>query len=347
MYDELMYEGQGKVTFGGPNVVMLDNRSSSPEAPYGIITADCSNPKEIDDGIFVEALPSEHEAYRVHVFTVDASKLYFDGAITQQVLKNTEARYLSPSTKTEAYLPMLEESQIRYLEFTKGRPKSALSVSFVVGPDVAPDNVEIGYGKIEVQKSFRYDQFGKSCRWSESFFGYGRAAAAIMHHLGFTDSTQPREHPSFEAAYHSLIHVPKHEKYKRGAYINQAFMVAACYFVARSMRDEPLAIFRVHDLNDTSFEEFIDSRLARFSTTPGPHHGLGLDVYTRVTSPLRRAEDFMMHGLLRARHEGRQLTGRDHKLVKETVQRLNQRIALNAFKGKTDLGSDDQWQISQ
>ncbi|MFC3831415.1 MULTISPECIES: RNB domain-containing ribonuclease [Deinococcus] len=38
----------------------------------------------------------------------------------------------------------------------------------------------------------------------------------------------------------------------------------------------------------------------RFQQSPGPHHGMGLDVYVQVTSPMRRYLDLVVHQQLRA-----------------------------------------------
>jgi exoribonuclease-2 len=38
----------------------------------------------------------------------------------------------------------------------------------------------------------------------------------------------------------------------------------------------------------------------RFQPAPGPHHGMGLDVYVQVTSPMRRYLDLVVHQQLRA-----------------------------------------------
>ena len=60
-----------------------------------------------------------------------------------------------------------------------------------------------------------------------------------------------------------------------------------------------LAIYRIHDPSDTTLAEFIDTSVARFSQSPGRHVSQGLEPYCRVTSPLRRLEDFVMNGLLK------------------------------------------------
>ena len=54
----------------GTSFMELDQAASTQGAPYGIITADCSDPHEIDDGLCVEALPSGSEAFRkaIHLY---------------------------------------------------------------------------------------------------------------------------------------------------------------------------------------------------------------------------------------------------------------------------------------
>jgi len=48
-------------------------------------------------------------------------------------------------------------------------------------------------------------------------------------------------------------------------------------------------------------------RPSQLSTLPGPHAGLGLEFYTRTTSPLRRYSDLLVHQQLRAYLSGRPL----------------------------------------
>jgi exoribonuclease-2 len=48
-------------------------------------------------------------------------------------------------------------------------------------------------------------------------------------------------------------------------------------------------------------------RPTRLVASPGPHAGLGLSLYTRATSPLRRYSDLLVHQQLRAWIMGRAL----------------------------------------
>ncbi len=316
--------------------IVIDPQSSEPQKPYGIITVDCSNPYEFDDGILVEPLKSSKELYRVNVFAADTSDLYPDDDITNQVIAAGESRYHVAATGAKTYEPMMGVESIQDRHFVQGAIRSALVVSFIVGAKQPPTDIKTGFGNVEVIKNWNYDRFGYKCRYSDRFRPYGRAAALLIHHL----KTNPA---NGEEVYQGLMHVPPTESWRRGAMINQAYMVAANHLSGRLLRDEShLAINRGYDPTSLAAEA-IDPRLAYFSLTPGRHIGIGVDVNCRITSPLRRSEDFIMNGLLRARHEGRPLDDRDYRLAAETVAARNQQIAQRAARLGFQLQDQDQW----
>jgi len=93
-------------------------------------------------------------------------------------------------------------------------------------------------------------------------------------------------------------------------------MLMAGEAVARYALDHSLAIpFTVQEMNEeartlpvtTLAEMFAVRRLLKPSqqkSAPGPHAGLGMEVYCQVTSPLRRYSDLLAHQQLRAHTRG-------------------------------------------
>lgn len=329
------------ITPHGVNIFELDRLASTNDQPIGVIAADCWRPKEIDDAVYVQELPASQELYRVGVCVVDASKLYEDYRVLRDALTNTTAEYWDLPNGERGYKPMIDLRYIRRREFAAGYIRNALMVNFVIGPDQPMTDIEIKFGKVEVLQNMNFARFDKSCRYSDRFRKFGRAAAAIMQQLQYTsggDEDTPLVGRSHEEIHHQLIHVPPHQRFIRGSKINEAFMVGAGSAVGRQFKEEKrLAINRVHDRTDTSFIEFLPPNIARFSTKPGRHDGLNIPEYVRVTSPLRRLEDFIMHRHLRLRAEGKNVSERDERILVGAVQRLNSRIVQEFFAGGVHL----------
>lgn len=337
VYARFMAAWLGVAPRGGPNLVILDALASERDLPVGIITADCSNPHEIDDGLAAVAMPTDKELYRVSAFAVDASPFYTDEDIVRQVIRQTESRYENVGTSMEGYDPMLAQHLIKKRHFVAGQLRDALIISYLIGREQPPSDLSLTFGKVEVVENLRYDDFGQRCSEEDQYKIFGRTAALILHHLARGKVPDPDE------AHHEMMQADEHTTFKRGSDINQIHMVGANHAAARINAESELGIYRIHDPTDGRFAEIMSPRLARFSATPGPHTALGLDRYMRVTSSLRRAEDFIMHGLFRAQFEKRPYTGRDRRLVAAAIQKLNQHIASAAFNGTLSLRDEDFW----
>jgi len=310
------------------NRLNLDIGSSTPEAPHVIFTADGSNPKEIDDGVFVYPLDTDTEQYLVGVCVADTSKLYANGDIRLQAMKNVHAEYWDLPDGTIGYDPMIESSAIRDLELTRGRLRNALIVSFVIGETVAPSNIQIAFGRVEVAQNYTYKAFSGLVGEGKSAERYGRASNFILQHLAYRqggDSSgrnKEGEAVPLDLSYQTWAH---------GARINEAYMVAANHLVGKVLRDEGLpAIYRVHDLSDNTHGLFIEANCAMYQRTPGLHEGLGVDPYCRVTSPLRRLEDFIMNYHLKLRHLGIVPPKADLNMMDESIRALNKRTIFES-----------------
>jgi exoribonuclease II len=321
------------------NLVQLDEQASTVDKPHGILTIDCSNPHEIDDGVFVRPLDTDTEQYQVGVCVVDGSQLNRDQELVKQAMRNVEARYYNLGSNEQGYEPMIDPEMIREVDFREGTVRKALIASFRVGIDVAPTDVEVSFGQVEVISNLGYASFVRRCvHNAEEDAPIARAAAMIMEHLrymsgGDNDDARVRSimHGDTEQIYRKLIYGHKDTVWMRGSKINEAFMIGAGHLVGKMMRDEGRpAIYRVHDPEDETYLDFLPPDMATYSRTPGPHIGLNLTPYCRITSPLRRLEDFKMHWQLWRRSQGWSPSVGDSHAIGETVQRLNAHVVTKA-----------------
>lgn len=302
-----------------PALIDIDECASEPNRPFGIITSDSPGTRQFDDGIAVTPLPCADEAYHVSVFAVDTSPLYHQDHIAERVVERARTVYHDLGNGLRLRDPMLTPDITQKLHFSAHNGvKRALVVSYIVGRTQPPQDTKISFGEVEVLNNYPYNTFGGMCRDRETFKRFGRAAAFILGHL------RPAvDGMDFEQIYDRLIHVPREQAWQRGENITKAFTISTNWLVAASTAAEnSLAIYRTNfDTSET--RSATGQPKGRYSLTPGPHLGLQLGVYSRVTSPLWRGEDFMMHGLLDARHQGRALTARDESLARRMIDRLN------------------------
>ena len=74
--------------------------------------------------------------------------------------------------------------------------------------------------------------------------------------------------------------------------------------------------------------------------TPAMHSGLGIAIYSQVTSPLRRYSDLIAHEQLRAYLDGRKLIDKDTML-----ERISQGDAASVAARKASRYSDTHWKL--
>ncbi len=298
-----------------------------------IITADCPFPKEIDDGLFVERMDEDHELYRVGVCVVDTSSVYDEPSVLEQAYTRTTAKYWDIPGDEPGYEPMIDPSIIKGLEFTAGSVRDALIVTFLVGAKKEPSDVSVSFGEVEVAHNMSYKDFAyyTSYRRGKKF---ANASRLIKDHLGYAAYG---DHAGTRPQWQEGQSLNTLGRAKRGSKMNEAFMVATNHLVGQMLANEDrqgLDIFRIHDPKhdpeDEQYIEFLPANVARFSTVPGLHAGLGLDPYCRVTSPLRRLDDFVMNYQLKQRFLGVQPTAQDAGSVTLAVERLTQELIASA-----------------
>lgn len=79
---------------------------------------------------------------------------------------------------------------------------------------------------------------------------------------------------------------------------------------------------------------------SQVSSIPGPHSGLGLDVYTRTTSPLRRYSDLVVHQQLRAHLRKEELLD-----TQSLVERIGESEAVSAIANRAEQLAERHWTL--
>ena len=306
-----------------------------------VITADCSSPKEIDDGLYVHKLDEERELYEVGVCVADTSSLYKKPEIVSHAHDRTAAKYWELPGNERGYDPMIDADEIKNLELIEGSVRSALVISFLIGPKDEPEDVSIAFKPVEIVSNKTYKQFANEALSGE-LRHFLRVSSLIKNHLGYIaygDHAGVR--PAWRNGSNQVISASD-RAWKKGSQVNESFMVAANHLVGRQMATEGRpAIYRVHDPEDEQYLELLSASVARYSRIPGPHSGLRLDPYCRVTSPLRRLDDFVMNNQLRKRFEGKQPTAQDTREVAFAIRRLNQELIAAAPKDVSKFSRRD------
>lgn len=310
-----------------------------------IITADCSFPKEIDDGLFVHPVDEDHETYKVGVCVADTSQVYHNQEIFKQANQRTEAKYWDLPDGERGYDPMIDSKIIKGLEFTAGSVRDALIISFIVGRKHKPSNLDISFGRVKVTKNLNYKDFALSTR-SEAGERFLRASEFIKQHIKYVAygdhrGTKPVWRDSADQNTPQVSNFSE-SAWKRGSKINETFMVSANHLVGKQLKaEDELAIYRVYDPSDEQYLELVSPNVALYSRQPGPHLGLKLDPYCRVTSPLRRLDDFMMNYQLKRRSLGKEPTAQDVREVAFAIRRLNQEVIAAAPKEMSRFSRHD------
>ncbi len=311
---------------------------------HRIITADCSYPKEIDDGLFIKPLDEDHELYQVGVCIADTSKIYDNVEVTKQAFARTTARYWDLPDGERGYDPMIDPKLVQKIELKAGTVRDAMVASFMVGVHEAPSDIEISFEPVKIDKNIDYRQLS-NFTYSEQGRKYLRASLLIRQHLGYIAygdhiGSRPQWRKD-EAGQPAAVNMSG-RAWKRGSQINESFMVATNHLVGKLMDEENRpVIYRVHDPDDEQYLELLSASVARFSRKAGLHSGLGLDPYCRVTSPLRRLDDFVSIQQLRQRDRGLAPTAKDIQDVAFAVRRLNQELVASAPKEAARLSRRD------
>ena len=306
-----------------PGIAELEETAVRLQGPKTIITADCSNPHEIDDGILVQPLPSAREAYKVDVCIADVSSLYRNTDVLQGALSQTRSEYFTLGGSEQGYEPMIDRQYVLQKELSKAALKNAVIMSFIVGDGIAPQDFSVDFDQVRVLANYNYRQFSELSSRGLKLEQYAQAARFIREGIRYNpggDSTTMTNDISNRALER------KYGSWKHGARLNEAFMVASNHLLGKMMQDEGRpAIYRVHGNAGDIHGEIFRPDVAWYSRQPGFHQGLDIGPYCQGTSGLRRLPDFIMHYHLWLRDNNMTPTEYDMRIMDEAIRNLNSR----------------------
>ncbi|MCK5733825.1 MAG: RNB domain-containing ribonuclease, partial [Candidatus Latescibacteria bacterium] len=299
-----------------------------------LFSIDDESTTDIDDACSVERTPS---GWRVGVHITDvASLIPIDSALGAAAQERLTSLYL-PDQKIPMFPPPFSE-QIGSL--LPGAPRLALSVLFDLDEDLEVRDTHILSSRIVNRERLSYEQVdaildGEAYPLSESLRLLDRfseklqckriAAGAVM-----LERTEIQIHVDQD----KRITLRKRFRETRSNRIVSEMMILVNRYVAALCAEhelpvgyrtqDPVALDDLEDISNEALRRHQILRRVKFSklsTEPGPHHLLGVDCYTQVTSPLRRFPDLLVQ-----RQIVRYLTQGDVVYDRDEMASLLQRV---------------------
>ena len=276
-----------------------------------VITVDGPHTREIDDGLSVEAL--EDGGWRVGVHIADPSAFVRCGGEVDLEARLRATSYYFPDRRVPMLPPEISE---RAASLVPGEERPALSVFADVAADGEIASYRMAATIVRPRERLDYDAAERSLDsgdgpWAESLRLLADVAAVRERHreqAGAISVRAPEAEIHVDASGRPVLErrdpsTPAHRLVAEA-------MILAGALAARFGRDAGVPLLyrrqpaphRVPDPAAPDEHSLVAARRIRrglrrgeVGLEPGPHHGLGLDLYAQATSPLRRYQDLTNH----------------------------------------------------
>ncbi|MBU1070178.1 RNB domain-containing ribonuclease [Myxococcota bacterium] len=280
-----------------------------------IVTIDDEETRDIDDAVSLVTRPDGCIEVRVHIADPGAG-LEVGSPIETEARVRATSIYL-PTRR----IPMMPETISEFgFSLIAGEPRAVLTYVAVINPDGEVVASHIEAGAIRVSNRLSYDEADASLGGSRSL---GEDVDLLLRELlritrilqaqrvarGAIDLKLPEAKVRVNAQGEISIKVLEADSPSRA--IVSECMILANTIAGRTARAEHLnVIYRtqkppesplpMHDDSSGMFQLVRKLKKGELSCHPGPHFGLGVDVYLQASSPLRRYSDLLASLQIRA-----------------------------------------------
>jgi len=314
------------------------------------ITIDDAETREIDDALSVERVGA---GWRLGVHIADPAVWVQAGDLIDRIAAQRPLSLYLPTGS----LPMLPErigSDLASLG--EGQDRPAISCLIDLTEDFEVAEFRFAASRIRVSRRLTYEEADALLQEGAAAGDETGAVLGVLHRL--TEELRARREQNGAVR----IVRPEVRIRVRGDDVRLELIdadspahlvVAECMILSNTLaarfalRHDIPVIFRTQPALDvadrimTRYDPVTFLRLVRgmqktrLSTHPGPHGGLGVDLYTQMTSPIRRYSDLVLQRQFAARFRGRQFPYDATRLIEvlgraETQERENRRLEQDA-----------------
>ncbi len=309
---------------------------------------------DVDDAIAIER---SGDTYIVHILIADvASAVPLDSPTGQEALERVGTLYL-PDRNIPMMPACLSEDA---LSLSDGQPSRVLDFQVELTAEGEPIGVEVVSTSVQITSKLTYDQVDSLLTKDPAPDDATTNDLRLLQSLASRIRDRRRRNGAVIWQPHTFrvrgesdgsIRIDKQPNDSKARNMISEYMIlagtmAAEYLTARSIP----AIYRVQDLFELHidsplppsdhadiFERFRQLRPAKATLHPGGHGGLGVPSYVQVTSPIRRAADYLIQLQLTSFiNTGSPLLSRSelqhHMAGLEAARKSNQRIMFDAHR---------------
>ncbi|THF83612.1 RNB domain-containing ribonuclease [Deinococcus sp. KSM4-11] len=259
--------------------------------------------RDPDDAVAIETLPGGLTRLWVHV--ADVAALVPPDSVLDEAARSRGATLYLPDSTTG----MLPDALVEQAGLGLHPTSPALSVSLDLDADGNADAVDVQLTTVRVTRLSYTQAQAQLDAGAPPFVALqrlARASRALREAEGALTIDLPEVRLKADEHGVTILPMPKPEM----RFVVQECMTLAGWGAAIFADDNGIPVpFATQDhptrevRGDSLSAQWARRRTlarTRFQPAPGPHHGMGLDLYAQVTSPMRRYLDLVVHQQLRA-----------------------------------------------